>query len=381
MTSLWTTYFPGSPPTGDVKHSEYSEPDTSHPANSTAVTSPVRNSNATYPDPADHARDFPTASLEPVEPDAKLVCMETPSVHGRIGPNSFASSVTSANGIPMETTGKTAPIVVSATSLSVKFRPAMSSSSPYGANLSTQRTSMSERLDNAVARVIGPSGSLPTHNRVNGPQRSPLPGMGDTIAQTAHFRERVATSPEPGSTLERHLFASAPITNSSAAAPIPTATDRPPSPLSISTNPILTTDVNATSSPSNGASRPTPPNVTLSPNLNRERNYQERRVPKRSVTDGTSVSGGSIVKSQYTDMVFEEVPRVYSILSFLFTWILLAGFIVLPGTFNTLEGLANGSTQVKKALHTIQHLPLYVPSSHLILPRSRKNVSILSALC
>jgi hypothetical protein len=59
-------------------------------------------------------------------------------------------------------------------------------------------------------------------------------------------------------------------------------------------------------------------------------------------------------------MVFEEVPRVYSILSFFFTWILLAGFIVLPGTFNTLEGV--DSTTVKKVLHTIQHLPLYVPS-------------------
>jgi len=62
------------------------------------------------------------------------------------------------------------------------------------------------------------------------------------------------------------------------------------------------------------------------------------------------------VKSQYTDMVFEQVPRTYNILSFLFTWLLLAGFIVLPGTFNTLEGV--DSNQVKKVLHTIQHLPL-----------------------
>ena len=362
MTSRWTTYSPGSLPTGHVK---YSVPDTSHPANSTAVTSPIWNSNATYPDPANRARDFPTASLELVEPDAKLGCMEAPSVHGRIGPNSFAS--------PMETS-KTAPMVVSTTSLSVKFRPAMSSSSPYGADLSAQRTSTSERPDNAVAHVIG--SSLPTHNRVDGPQRTSFLGMGDTIAQTAHFGERAATSPEPGS---RHLFASVRITNSSSAAPIPAATNGPPSSLSV-TNPILATG-NATSSSSNGASQPTPLNVTLSPNLNRERDNQERRpgIPKRSVTDGTSVSGGSIVKSQYTDMVFEEVPRTYSILSFFFTWILLAGFIVLPGTFDTLERI--DSTTVKKVLHTIQHLHLYVPSSHLILPRTRKNVSVLSALC
>lgn len=352
MASPWTTYSPDSPPTGDVKHSE---PDTSHVANSTTVTLPVWNGKATYPDHADRARDFPTASLELVESDAKLACMGAPSVHGRIGPNSSATGVTSTNGSPMETTGKTAPIVVS---LSVKFRPAMSGFSPYGANLLAQRTATSERPDNAVAHMIG--SSLPTHNRVDGPQRSSLPGMGDTKAQTAHFGERVATSPEPVSTLERHLFASAPITNSSATPPRPAATNRPPSPLSITSNPILTTDFNATSSFSNGASQATPPNVTLSPNLNRERDNQERRVPRRTVTEATSVSGGSIVKSQYTDMVFEEVPRVYSILSFFFTWILLAGFIVLPGTFNTLEGV--DSTTVKKVLHTIQHLPLYVPS-------------------
>ena len=370
MTSPWTMYSPGSLPTGDVKPSE---PDTSHPANASAVTSLPWNSNATYPDHADLPCYLPAASSELVELGTKLACVEAPSVHGRMGPNSFASSVTTVNGSPMETTGKTAPIVVSATSLSVKFRPTMSSSSPYSANSSAQRTSTSERPDNAAAHVIEP---LPTHKHVDGPQRFSSPGMGDTKAQTANFTERVATSPGPSSTLERHMFASAPITNSSAAAPISAATNGPPSPLSVSTsNPILATDTIAASSRSNGASQTAPPSVILSPNLNRERDGQERRVPRRTATEATSVSGGSIVKSQYTDMVFEEVPRAYNILSFFFTWILLAGFIVLPGTFNTLEQI--NSTTVSKVLHTIQHLPLYVPSSHLT-PYSRQKECIRS---
>jgi hypothetical protein len=59
-------------------------------------------------------------------------------------------------------------------------------------------------------------------------------------------------------------------------------------------------------------------------------------------------------------MVFEEVPRLHNLLSGLFTWILLAGFVVLPGTFSTLDGFQNKSGEFEKVLTTIHHLPLYV---------------------
>jgi hypothetical protein len=59
-------------------------------------------------------------------------------------------------------------------------------------------------------------------------------------------------------------------------------------------------------------------------------------------------------------MVFEEVPRTHNLLSGLFTWILLAGFVVLPGTFSALEGIQSNSGEFEKVLHTIRHLPLYV---------------------
>jgi hypothetical protein len=363
MASPWTTYPPSSPRTGYVKPSE---PDTSHPGDATTVTLPIWNSNAIYPNHAELARYFSTVPSELVEPGAKPP-VEVPSVHGRMEPNSFASSVTEftpANGRPMQTTRKTAPKSVSATSLSFKFREAgpptsstlrqvVSSSSLYDANSSAQ--SIPERPDSAVTHVIG--SSLPSHIQVH-VLRPSSSDTGSTRAWTPNSSGPVATKSNPGSTFERHVVASGRITNSSAVAPISAATNGPPSSPSITTSPILATDINATSSYNNGASQSTPPSVTLSPVLNRGRDNQERRADPRSNTGGTSVSGSaSIVKSQYTDMVFEEVPRIYNILSFFFTWIILAGFIVLPGTFNTLEEI--DSNTVKKVVHTIQHLPLY----------------------
>jgi len=98
--------------------------------------------------------------------------------------------------------------------------------------------------------------------------------------------------------------------------------------------------------------------VILNPNLDLEREKLEGRNQKRKVTGGSS--GTPSVQRSYTDVRLEEVPRLDCILSFIFTWLLLAGFVVLPGTFNTLEGIQSGSTQVEKVLHTIQHLPLLV---------------------
>jgi hypothetical protein len=57
-------------------------------------------------------------------------------------------------------------------------------------------------------------------------------------------------------------------------------------------------------------------------------------------------------------MVFEEVPRMHNLFSGLFTWVLLAGFVVLPGTFNTLEDIHSKSGEFEKILRSIHHPPL-----------------------
>lgn len=43
-----------------------------------------------------------------------------------------------------------------------------------------------------------------------------------------------------------------------------------------------------------------------------------------------------------------------------FTWILLAGFVILPGTFNSLEQIQAGNSVEDLALHAVQEIPLCV---------------------
>lgn len=59
-------------------------------------------------------------------------------------------------------------------------------------------------------------------------------------------------------------------------------------------------------------------------------------------------------------MMFEEVPTIYTFLSCFFTWILLAGFVVLPGTFSALQDFETSSGELGNILRTIRHLPLMV---------------------
>lgn len=51
-----------------------------------------------------------------------------------------------------------------------------------------------------------------------------------------------------------------------------------------------------------------------------------------------------------------------------FTWILLAGFVILPGTFNSLEQIQAGNSVENLALHAVQNIPLCVLSSFSTRP-------------
>ncbi|KAI0292731.1 hypothetical protein BC826DRAFT_410512 [Russula brevipes] len=109
-------YSPDSPPTGHVK-----------PSRASVLTSHGRNSDATSSDYSNLPHNLRPAPSELPRPDARLPYMKTPSAHGCAGPDSVAYCVVpfpSTNASPPETTGKAAPIVVSATSIRVKFREA-----------------------------------------------------------------------------------------------------------------------------------------------------------------------------------------------------------------------------------------------------------------
>ncbi|KAI0051560.1 hypothetical protein FA95DRAFT_1569853 [Auriscalpium vulgare] len=69
-----------------------------------------------------------------------------------------------------------------------------------------------------------------------------------------------------------------------------------------------------------------------------------------------------LVQSKYVNMLLalDAVPRLHNLLASFFTWILLAGFVVLPGTFSSLEQIQTASGPVGRVVNAIQHVSLFV---------------------
>ena len=75
----------------------------------------------------------------------------------------------------------------------------------------------------------------------------------------------------------------------------------------------------------------------------------------------------SSVQTRYVDMLLamDTIPRLHNILSSFSTWILLAGFIIFPGTFTTISSLDNeAAIQANHTASTIiasvKNIPLLV---------------------
>ena len=329
MASPWITYTPQTPPPRDVQTSNLA--DNSHTGPSELVAS--------------------DASLVSIDSTKRLAL-------GRSGRNPSVSSIppfNSTNGTHTESTGKAAPILVSATSFGFEFREA---------GLST-RTSVDKQ--HTATPFQAPHSPVSS----DGERYSPITeGDADIAAEHLvgsilpihkHIGPQLSLS---SSTFEGDVFASYPTKNTHAVAPISAAENvAPPSPPG-STLPYATTtgDASITSSPNPGASQTPTVKLSLTRNPEYGRGKSEKLPPKRQGTGGTagSVGSGSIVQSRYTDMVFENVPRTHNLLSGLFTWVLLAGFVVLPGTFSTLDAIQSKSGEFEKVLHKIHSLPLCV---------------------
>ena len=59
-------------------------------------------------------------------------------------------------------------------------------------------------------------------------------------------------------------------------------------------------------------------------------------------------------------MVLDEPPNLFNILAWIFMWIVLAGFLVLPSSFPQIEEHVNSSGEIAKAVKFTQNIPLYV---------------------
>ena len=101
----------------------------------------------------------------------------------------------------------------------------------------------------------------------------------------------------------------------------------------------------------------------------------ENRCRGSSVQPPTSAADGptperpglqrrrTTAQTRYINMLLEldDVPKLHNILASLFTWILLAGYIVFPATFNKLQkdlGKVTGSALKTNALKTVRNVPL-----------------------
>ena len=66
--------------------------------------------------------------------------------------------------------------------------------------------------------------------------------------------------------------------------------------------------------------------------------------------------------TQYVNMLLalDSIPRLHNMLAGFFTWILLAGFVLFPGTFTSLqnENVVSTGEVGKKVLDAVGHVPL-----------------------
>ena len=107
--------------------------------------------------------------------------------------------------------------------------------------------------------------------------------------------------------------------------------------------------------------------------------------PERGGADTRSHTGsmkGRVrqAMTRYDDMVLatDRVPFWNNILSGFFSWLVLASFLTLPGSFSSLDEVQTPSGTLTNVLHAVRNLPLYVPFSPLAPPPLRQIKSELT---
>lgn len=71
----------------------------------------------------------------------------------------------------------------------------------------------------------------------------------------------------------------------------------------------------------------------------------------------------SQMDTQYVNMLLalDSIPRMHNMLAAVFTWILLAGFVLFPGTFTSLQNArsANPGSEIERhVLDAVSQVPL-----------------------
>lgn len=117
---------------------------------------------------------------------------------------------------------------------------------------------------------------------------------------------------------------------------------------------------------------PAAPNPTKPPSAHANFLLDPSRSKTSSSTASTTMKrpGGALrrqtsVKTRYMTMLLDldTIPRLHNILASFFTWILLAGYIVFPGTFTSIQDsstnpLIANNTTAEKVLKHVKNAPL-----------------------
>jgi hypothetical protein len=70
----------------------------------------------------------------------------------------------------------------------------------------------------------------------------------------------------------------------------------------------------------------------------------------------------SQLDTRYMNMLLalDSIPRLHNLMAAFFTWILLAGFVLLPGTFTSLQRDDELNETEAQVLNAVKHVPLWV---------------------
>lgn len=177
-------------------------------------------------------------------------------------------------------------------------------------------------------------------------------------------------SPSSSSTFEQQVLASVPTTNSQPVAPISaTSNVTPPPPGSPDARPTSTTDISTAGSPTVAYSQLPTLNQTLPQSPNPEYAQPARPAAKGpGESKGSGTSGGNI-ETPYFRMLSEPIPFRFNVMTCVCLWIVLAGFLVLPSSFPTIQTLVDEaqSNKLNKVVRFARNIPLYVPFFPLVL--------------
>ena len=119
-----------------------------------------------------------------------------------------------------------------------------------------------------------------------------------------------------------------------------------------------------------------PQETQASSNVNKSRDRPKASMPTQDQGQGPNASLASASKTdtrphllhgtpsqmdtQYVSMLLalDDIPTLYNILAGFFNWILLAGFILFPGTFTSLKNLGGSGQLEQQLVHVITSIPL-----------------------